>query len=95
MPEAKGRGIRPGERRLPDLSDDDLAAALARADPVMPRHLDYPHLLILRSRGLTRAVWADTGAGEFGVPVYRGDVLSEAGRQWLKAWDAPRAERLD
>jgi len=83
VPEPKGRGIRPGERRLPDLSDEELAEALGHADPVMPRHLAYPHLLILRSRGLTRMVWADRGAGEFGVPTYRGDVLTEVGRQWL------------
>lgn len=88
VPEPKGRGARPGERLLPDLSDEDLAVALGRADPVIPRHLDYPHLLILRSRGLTRMVWADTGAGEFGVPTYRGDVLSEDGRQWLMGFCA-------
>jgi hypothetical protein len=87
VPEPRGRGIRPGERRLPDLSDADLALALSRADPVMPRHLDYPHLLILRERGLTRMVWADTGAGEFGVPTYRGDVLTEVGRLWLRSMD--------
>lgn len=76
--------LRPGERKLPDLSDDELALALLNASPSSPRYLAYPHLLILRERGLTRMVWADTGGGDFGVPSYRGDVITEVGEQWLR-----------
>lgn len=85
------RGIKPGERRLPDLSDEELADALGRADPALPRHLAYPHLLILRQRGLTRMVFADTGGGDFGVPSFRGDVLTEEGARWLKHTTGPSA----
>ena len=77
------RGIQPGERRLPDLSDDELADALEHASPATPRHLRYPHLLILRERGLTRMVMADRGAGEFGATQYQGDVITEVGLKWL------------
>lgn len=82
------RAARPGERRLPDLSDEELRVALGRADRAIPRHLDYPHLLMLRDRGFTRMVWADVGAaGEFGAPTYRGDVLTEVGERWLNMND--------
>jgi len=78
------RTYTPGERRLPALSDDDLREALAKGDRAIPRHLDYPHLLMLRERGFTRMVWADVGTGEFGVPSFRGDVVTEVGELWLK-----------
>lgn len=78
------RAMSPGIRRLPDLSDEELAQALGKAHRQIPRHLDYPHLLIFRERGYTRIVMADTGTGEFGVPTFRGDVLTEVGEQWLK-----------
>jgi hypothetical protein len=78
------RGIQPGERRLPDLSDEDLRQALGKAHRTTPVRLDYPHLLIFRERGFTRQVWADVGAGEFGATTYRGDVLTEVGEKWLK-----------
>lgn len=78
------RGIKPGERKLPDFTDEELRQALGKADRSLPRHLDYPHLLMLRERGFTRMVWADVGAGEFGIPSYRGDVLTEVGELWLK-----------
>lgn len=78
------RPYTPGERRLPDLSDDDLREALEKGDRAIPRHLDYPHLLMLRERGFTRMVWADTGTGEFGVPSFRGDVVTEVGEIWLR-----------
>lgn len=77
------RGVRPGERRLPALNDDDLAQALGQADPRLPRHLPYPHLLILRERGFTKMIYADDGRGEFGLPSYRGDVITEVGERWL------------
>lgn len=77
------RGVRPGERRLPDLSDEELAVALGQADRALPRHLAYPHLLILRERGYTKMIYADCGRGEFGAPSYRGDVITEVGEQWL------------
>lgn len=83
VPVARGRGIRPGERRLPDLSDEELRQALGSAHPTLPRHLIYPHLLILRERGYTRSIYGDLGAGEFGVAGYRGDVITEVGERWL------------
>lgn len=78
------RGIVIGDRRLPDFSDEELRQALGRAHRTTPRHLDYPHLLIFRERGWTRTVYADDGTGEFGVPKFRGDVLTEVGEQWLR-----------
>jgi hypothetical protein len=89
--EPTGRGIRPGPRTLPYRPDADLAEALSRADSVTPRRLDYPHLLIFRDRGFTRSVWGSTGAGENGANRYQGDVLTEAGKQWLQDWSARRA----
>lgn len=81
---AAPRAMRPGTRRLPDFSDEILRQALGKASATLPRMLDYPHLLIFRERGFTRQVWADAGAGEFGAPSYRGDVLTEVGERWLK-----------
>lgn len=78
------RRLRPGTRQLPDLSDAELADALSRADPIEPRHLAYPHLLILRSRGYIRSVLGDDPHGRFAVPVHRGDVTTSEGLQWLK-----------
>lgn len=78
------RAIRPGTMRRPDFTDEELADALGCADPRIPRHLRYPHLLTLRERGFTRMVFADDGSGEFGVPSYRGDVITDVGLSWLR-----------
>lgn len=75
------RGMKPGTRALPALSDGDLRAALAVATTDQPRHLTYPHLLILRERGYTVPVWGDDT--RYAVPIYRGDLITEEGKIWL------------
>jgi hypothetical protein len=79
--ETKRRALQPGTRLLPEISDEELAKALAPADPG-PTMLMYPHLLILRERGFTTMGYAD-GIGPLDVPTYRGDRITEEGRKWL------------
>lgn len=80
---ATGRPVplRPGTRALPPVSDDQMAVLLSGADAEAPRHLAYPEVMVSRERGLTRAVWGDDP--RFPVPVFKGDVLTEAGAAWL------------
>lgn len=71
-----------GTRALPALSDADLAEALRKASET-PRHLDYPHLLILRERGFTVPTYGDDPHGRYDVPICLGDVVTDEGRLWL------------
>lgn len=62
-----------------DYTDAELARVLAGASDD-PAHLPYPEVMVLRERGLTRAVWGDDP--RYPVPIYKGDVLTDAGRAW-------------
>lgn len=81
--QATGRPVplRPGTRLLPDLSDAELAKGIASADPLHPRHLPYPEVMVARERGLCRSVLGDDP--RYPVPIHKGDVLTEAGAAWL------------
>lgn len=81
--QATGRPVplRPGTRKLPDLSDAELAKGIASADPLEPRHLPYPEVMVARERGLCRSVMGDDA--RYPVPIHKGDVLTEAGAAWL------------
>lgn len=86
----KARSMKPKRMALtagvverPAFSDDQLAAALSRADPVEPRTLAYPEVMVLRKRGLVRPVTSDDQRHP--VPIHKGDVLTDEGAAWLKA----------
>ncbi len=82
--ETKRRALVPGTRQLPTISDADLALEAAKADPG-PRHVAYPHLLILRERGYIEPVF-ECPDGAL-VTTYRGDRITEDGRSWLEKRD--------
>lgn len=79
---ASGRGIRPGERRLPCLPDAELREALRGAVDA-PAMIGYPHLLILRERGYTVPVHV-VPEGAL-ASLFVGDRATEEGKKWLMA----------
>lgn len=66
----------------PDYTDDQLRTAMAGASDA-PASLPYPEVMVLREKGLTRAIWGDDP--RYPVPIYKGDVLTEVGRAWMNA----------
>lgn len=85
----KARSMKPkrmvltaGVVERPAFSEDQLAAALSRADPFEPRILAYPEVMTLRERGFVRPVTSDDPRHP--VPIHKGDVLTDEGAAWLK-----------
>lgn len=78
----KRMALTEGAVERPAFSEDQLAEALSRADPVEPRILAYPEVMALRDRGLVRPVTSDDE--RHAVPIHKGDVLTDEGTAWLK-----------